>query len=97
VGQSANATFSITLLDSIYVGAPYLIIETEPPMQGQGGTLLVQNSVATSATSTSSGSTIGQNSSPGLLPYALLASGAALIAAAVFVPRGPRPPPSNQK
>jgi hypothetical protein len=94
VGQSTNATFSATLLDNIYVGAPYLIYETEPAMTGQGGTLLIQNVGTSSASSTS---TTGTSSGQTLLPYALLASGAVLIAAAIFIPRGPRPPPPNQK
>jgi len=90
VGQSANATFSVTLLDSVEVGYPYLIYATEPPMTGQGGTLLIQNEVASSTTTTSSSSTTGQSTGQTLLPYALLASGAVLIAAAIFMPRGPR-------
>jgi hypothetical protein len=94
VGQSTNATFSATLLDSVYVGAPYLIFETEPAMTGDGGTLLIQNDVASSTSSASSTSTTGPTSGQTLLPYALLASGAVLIAAAIFTPRGPRPPPS---
>lgn len=94
VGQSTNATFSATLLDTVYVGAPYFKYTPESPVQGQGGTLLVQNEVASSTSSTS---TSGQSSGQTLLPYALLASGAVLIVAAIFVPRGPRPPPPNQK
>ncbi len=97
LGQSANATFSVTLLDSVEVGYPYLIYATEPPMTGQGGTLLIQNAVASSTTSTSSSSTTSQSTGQTLLPYALLASGAVLIAAAIFVPRGPRSSPANQK
>jgi hypothetical protein len=93
IGQSTNATFSATLLDTVYVGAPYLIYETEPAMTGQGGTLLIQNEVTSSVSSTSTtGPTGGQT-----LPYILLASGAVLIAAAIFIPRGPRPLTPNQK
>ncbi|MGH9918289.1 MAG: hypothetical protein ACRD6W_05385 [Nitrososphaerales archaeon] len=96
LGESANATFSVTLLDSIYVGAPYLHIETEDPMQGQGGTVLIENGVTSTTSSTSIGSTTG-NGGQTLLPYALLASGAVLIAGAIIVPRGPRPPAPNAK
>ncbi len=96
-GQSANATFSITLLDSVEVGYPYLIYATEPPMTGQGGTFLIQNEVASITTTTSTSSTTAQGTNHTLLPYALLASGAVLIAAAIFVPRGPRSSTPNQK
>jgi hypothetical protein len=98
VGQSTNATFSVTLLDSVYVGAPYYHIETENAMQGQGGSLLIENGV-TSTTSASTSSTTGSSGGQTLLPYALLASGAVLIAGAIIMPRGPRspPPPPNQK
>jgi len=97
LGQSTNATFSVTLLDSIYVGAPYLHIETENPMQGQGGTILIENAVTSTTSSTSIGSTTSNSGSQTLLPYALLASGAVLIAGAIVLPRGPRSPPPNQK
>jgi hypothetical protein len=96
VGQSANATFSVTLLDSVAIGYPYNQYETEPAMQGQGGTLLIQNAVASTTSSTSSTSTSG-STGQAVLPYALLASGAVLIAAAVFLPRGPRQTPPSQK
>jgi len=91
-GQSTNATFSVTLLDTDEIGYPYLTYITEPPMTGDGGTLLVENGVASSTSSTSSGSTSGQTGGQTILPYALLASGAVLMAAAVFIPRGPKPP-----
>ena len=94
IGQSANATFSVTLLDSVQIGSPYLFFETEPPMDGQGGSLLVENAMTSS---TSSSSIAGGSSGQSLLPYALLASGAVLIAAAIFIPRGTRSPPPNQK
>jgi hypothetical protein len=99
VGQSTNATFSVTLLDSVYIGAPYYKIETENAMQGQGGSLLVENGVTSSTSSTSTSSTTGNSGGQTLLPYALLASGAVLIAGAIIMPRGPRspPPPPNQK
>jgi hypothetical protein len=93
-GESANATFSITLQDSAAIGVPYNIYETEPAMQGLGGSLVIQNDVASSTTSTS---TTAASSAQTILPYALLASGAVLIAAAVFLPRGPRSPAPNQK
>ncbi|MDA4133522.1 MAG: hypothetical protein OK454_10435, partial [Thaumarchaeota archaeon] len=93
-GEAANATFSITLQDSAAIGAPYNIYETEPAMEGLGGSLAVQNDVVSS---TSSASTTAPSSAQTLLPYALLASGAVLIAAAVFLPRGPRSPPPSQK
>jgi hypothetical protein len=97
VGQSANATFSVTLLDSVEVGYPFLVYATEPPMTGQGGTLLIQDQVASSTTTTSSSSTTAQGTGQSLLPYALLASGAVLIAAAIFLPRGPRSSMPNHK
>jgi hypothetical protein len=92
IGQSTNATFSVTLLDTDEIGYPYLTYITEPPMTGEGGTLLVENAVATSTSSGSGGSTSGQSGGQTLLPYALLASGAVLMVAAVFLPRGPKPP-----
>ncbi|HEV2390468.1 MAG TPA: hypothetical protein VGS04_07075, partial [Nitrososphaerales archaeon] len=70
-GQSDNATFSVTLLDSVEVGYPYNQYETEPAMQGQGGTLLIQNDVASSTSSTSSSSTPPPTSGQSILPYAL--------------------------
>lgn len=91
-GQSANATFSVVLLDTDEIGYPYLTYVTEPPMTGSGGTILVQNQVASSITSTSSAATSGPSAGQAILPYALLTSGAVLMAAAVFFPRGPRPP-----
>lgn len=91
-GQSANATFSVVLLDTDEIGYPYLTYVTEPPMTGSGGTILVENQVASSTTSTSSAATSGPSAGQAILPYALLASGAVLMAAAVFFPRGPRPP-----
>lgn len=97
VGQSANATFSVTLRDSVAIGYPYNQYETEPPMQGQGGTLLIQNAVTSSTSSTSSSSTSPPSAGQTVLPYALLASGAVLIAAAILLPRGPRQPTPNQK
>jgi len=97
VGQSANATFSVTLLDSVAIGYPYNQYETEPAMQGQGGTLLIQNGVTSSTSSSSSSSTSGRSTGQTVLPYALLASGAVLIAGAILLPRGPRQPPPNQK
>jgi len=92
-GASANATFSVTLKDSAYFGVPLIVYETEPAMDGLGGALLIQNHVTSSTSNTS---TTGQSSAQTFLPYALLASGAVLIAAAVFLPRGPRSPPPNQ-
>ncbi len=89
-GQSANATFSVVLLDTDEIGYPYLTYVTEPAMTGDGGTLLVQNQVASSTTSTSSTPTASQSAGQTVLPYALLASGAVLMAAAVFFPRRPQ-------
>jgi len=97
VGQSTNATFSVTLVDSVEVGYPYLVYETEPAMQGQGGTLLVQNGVTSSTSSTVTSATSGQSTGQTVLPYALLASGAVLIVAAILLPRGPRPPPAPRE
>jgi hypothetical protein len=89
-GQSTNGTFSVTLLDTDEIGYPYLTYVTEPPMTGDGGTLLVENQVASSTSSTSSTTTSAQSGAQNILPYALLASGAVLMAAAVFMPRGPK-------
>jgi hypothetical protein len=91
-GQSTNATFSVVLLDTDEIGYPYLTYVTEPAMTGDGGTFLVENQVASSTTSTSNTSTSSQSAGQTVLPYTLLASGAVLMAAAVFLPRGPRSP-----
>lgn len=89
-GASDNATLSVTLRDSVLYGVPELMYESEPPMSTDAGSLLIENQVASSTTSTSTSSQGGGGQS--LLPYALLASGAVLMVAAVFIPRGPRPP-----
>jgi hypothetical protein len=91
-GQSTNATFSLTLLDTDEIGYPYLTYITEPAMTGQGGTFLVENGVVSSTTSSSGTSPSGQGAGQSVLPYALLASGAVLMAAAVFFPKGNKRP-----
>jgi hypothetical protein len=93
-GESVNASVNVILRDTPYYGVPVLGYLTEPAMEGQAGSLLIQNAVASSSTSTS---TSGQGSGQALLPYALLASGAVLMVAAVVMPRGPKSPRANQK
>lgn len=90
-GQSANATVSVNLEDRVYYGF-YDAYETEPPMVGLAGSLVIQNAVTSVSTSTTVGGT-GQS----YLPYALLASGAVLMLFAVVLPRVARPPQANQK
>jgi len=93
-GESANATLSVTLQDSLWYGLPRFVTETEPAMQGQAGSVVIQNSVPSS-----NGSATGQGAGAGqtYLPYALLTSGAALMLLAVFLPRGPRSSQTNLK
>jgi hypothetical protein len=92
-GQSLNATVSITLSDTVYVGGKQIALYlTEPAMQGQAGGFVIQNAVASTSTSTT-----GQGTGQTYLPYALLASGAVLVLLVVFLPRGPRSPQANQK
>jgi hypothetical protein len=90
-GDSANATLSINLQDVVYWGVPALTYETEPAMQADGGSFLIENGVASSTAATS---TVGQGGGQTLLPYALVASGAILMVAAVFLPR--RPPMKSE-
>jgi hypothetical protein len=88
-GASANATVSITLVDTVWVADPRIgDYHTEPAMQGAAGGLVIQNAVA---------STTGQGTFQTVLPYALLASGAVLVVLAVFLRRGPRSPQANQR
>lgn len=99
VGQSENASLQITLRDTVFYGVPVNGYQTEPAMQAEGGTFLIQNTGATTSstnTSTTSAST-PPSSSPSILPYALLASGVVLMVAAVLVTRGPRPAQSAQR
>lgn len=93
-GQSDNATLRITLRDTVYYGVPVIGYQTEPALEASGGSLLIQNGVASSTTSTSGGSAPAGGQS--VIPYALLAAGAVLMVAAVFVPRGPRQPKPGQ-
>ncbi len=85
-GQSANATVSVTYGDWIYMGGVLKGYFTEPPMQGQAGTFLIQNGV------TSSTSTTSQAAGQSYLPYVLMVSGAVLMVSAALLFRGPRPP-----
>jgi len=94
MGQSDNATLEITLRDTTYIGVPFSQYLTEPPMQASGGGFLLQDAVASSTTSSSSSS---QGSGQTILPYALVASGALLMVAAVITPRSPRPATSDRK
>ena len=91
-GSSVNATVMITLQDQIWYGGNISVWITEPAMQGHAGTLVIQNGVTTTSTSTT-------NQGPGqtYLPYLLLGSGAVLVLLAVFFTRGARSPHSNQK
>jgi hypothetical protein len=92
VGESANATVSITLSDTLWVGGPAISqYRTEPAMQGDAGALVIQNGV------TSSGSQPAQDTAQTYLPYALVASGAVLMLLTVFFLRGPRSSRENQK
>ena len=93
-GESANATVGIILNDYVFYGAPIYAFEPESPMQGQGGSLVIQNAVVST-----SGSTGGQGFGAGqtYLPYILLASGALILVAAVFFLRGPRSSEASQK
>jgi hypothetical protein len=95
-GASANATVSVTLVDTIWVARPLVgpasgDYYTEPAMQGAAGALVIHNAVASTNSST------GQGTVQTILPYALLVSGAALVLLFVFFPRGPRSPQTNQK
>jgi hypothetical protein len=85
-GESENATLSITLRDSVYYGGQQLnVVTTEPRMQGLVGSLVIQNSVTSTSTSTTASGT-GQS----YVPYAILAgAGAVLMLGAVLWPRGP--------
>lgn len=87
LGTSVNATLAVTLEDTVFYGVPENGYESEPPMEAQAGSLIIENQVATSTTSTS---TTTQSSALTILPYALVGSGAVLMAAAVLLPRGPR-------
>jgi hypothetical protein len=90
-GQSANVTMTIALQDQIWYAGNIGVWITEPSMQGTAGSLVIQDGVTT--TSTSTGPISGQN----YLPYALLALGAVLVLVAVIFTRGSRAPKSNQK
>jgi hypothetical protein len=90
-GQSANATVSVTYGDVVWIGGLFVYYATEPIMQGAAGSLLIQNPAASTSTSTSH-STAGQGAGQTYVPYALLASGAVLMASAVLLRRGPQPP-----
>jgi hypothetical protein len=86
-GTSANATLAVVIEDTVYYGYPGDIFETEPPMTAAVGSLIIENVAANNATSAS---TTTQSGGPTLLPYTLVASGAVLLAAGVFIARGPR-------
>jgi hypothetical protein len=93
-GESANATIGIILSDYVFYGAPIAAFEPESPMQGQAGSLVIQNAVVSTRSSTAGP---GFGSGQTYLPYLLLASGAVIVVAAVFFLRGPRSPQANQK
>ena len=95
-GASANATLSINLQDTVYIGGRDIALYlTEPPLQGQAGGLLIQNTITSS--STSSGGQGAPQTSQTYVPYALVASGVVLMLLAVFLTRGPRSPKSPPK
>jgi hypothetical protein len=96
-GVSTNASLNIILRDSVYEGVPVNGYQTEPAMEAQGGSLLIQNGVVSSTSSSSNTSTTSQGTSQTFVPYAILGSGIVLIVAAVLLPRSPRPPPANPK
>ena len=93
-GESANATIALTLNDYVLYGAPIYAFGPESPMQGPGGSLVIQNGVASASTSTGG---LGFGAGQTYLPYLLLALGAIILVAAVFFLRGPRSPQANQR
>jgi hypothetical protein len=91
-GQSTNATIGITLRDFVFYGIPFLTYSTEPAMQSQAGSVIIQNVPASTSTTTT-----GQAAGQTYVPYALLASGVVLMVSALLLPRGPRPSQPDQK
>jgi len=88
LGQSANATVGVELQDLVFYHAAESGYLSEPPMQTQAGSLVIQNFGTTINSSTSARN---GNSSQGYFPYALLASGAVLIVLAAAFPWGRSP------
>lgn len=88
-GESANATVSVTLQDTVYYGGQQLnVYVTEPRMQGHAGGFLVSNAVSP-VTSSNPGPGAGSS----YLPYAALTVvGAALVLWAAVWPRRPESP-----
>lgn len=80
-GESANATVSVTLQSAVYYSLPVETSETQPAMEGQAGTLVVQNGVPSGASAAGNG----------YYTVALVSSGVILVLIAVVMPRGPRP------
>ena len=92
-GASANATVTIRLGDTIWVGGQYLAAyHTEPPMQGAAGGFAIQNVVASTSSSTT-----GQGTIQTYFPYVLIATGAVLILLMVALLRRPLSPQASQK
>jgi hypothetical protein len=91
-GAFVNASVSVTLQDEIWYGNPLYFTATEPAMQGQAGSLIIQNQVPSG-----NGSTTNRGAVQTYLPYALLSSGVVLMLLAVVLPRGSRPAPVDQK
>jgi hypothetical protein len=87
---SENATLAVTLGDTVWFGEPWNVFMTEPPMETQAGSLIIENQPISSTTSVSTAARSGGSQS--LLLYALLASVAVLIVAAALIGRRPRPP-----
>lgn len=83
-GSLANGTVSLTLGDTVYYGSQQLnVYVTEPPMQGAAGSLVIQNAVRSTVTSTTA-------PGPGhdYFPYAFMViAGVVLILGSVFWPR----------
>ena len=94
-GASTNATVSVTQEDTEWWGGQLSIFQTEPAMQGAAGSLVIQNSVAPTTTSSTNNQVAGQTQT--YLPYALLGSAAILAVLAVFLPDGPRSHQANQR
>jgi len=84
-GQSANATVSVILENQDYIAnGRYLYYSTEPPVQGQAGSITIDYPASSTTTSSFS-----PGNGPTQLPEVLLVSGAVLMLLAVALwPRG---------
>ena len=90
-GESANAIAvcvpSCEGRDYVSYGAPISAYVPEQPMQGLGGSFVIENAVGSTGTSTAGPEWSDVQS---ILPYALIASGAILMVAAAVLTRRPR-------